>query len=94
MEESGFVRRTLLFSGRVQGVGFRATTVSLARELLLSGYAMNLPDGRVEVMAEGTPADLNALRERIVRRFAGDLREVTSSESAATGEFAGFRIRY
>lgn len=94
MEESSVVRRTLLFSGRVQGVGFRATAVSLARELLLSGYAMNLPDGRVEVVAEGAPADLNALRERIGRRFAGDIRDVTAAESGATGEFEGFQIRY
>lgn len=45
--------RRCFVSGRVQGVFFRATTASRARELGLGGYAKNLPDGRVEVLAVG-----------------------------------------
>ncbi len=48
-------------SGRVQGVAFRASTQSTARRLGLRGFAMNLPDGRVEVVACGDPEDLRAL---------------------------------
>ena len=44
-----------LVSGRVQGVFFRATTAQRARELGLSGWAKNLPDGRVEVVVAGDP---------------------------------------
>ncbi len=47
------VRVHLLVSGRVQGVAFRAYTVDEARALGLSGWVRNLPDGRVEVLAEG-----------------------------------------
>ena len=43
-------------SGRVQGVFYRGTTASRARELGISGYAHNLPDGRVEVLAQGPEA--------------------------------------
>ncbi len=43
-------------SGRVQGVYYRGTTVTRARELGISGYARNLPDGRVEVLAQGEDA--------------------------------------
>jgi len=48
--------RRCLVSGRVQGVFYRATTREQARRLGITGHAINLPDGRVEVLACG-PAD-------------------------------------
>ena len=48
-------------SGRVQGVFFRASTARHAIELRLTGYAKNLTDGRVEVLACGEAADVDAL---------------------------------
>ena len=50
-----------LVSGLVQGVFFRASTGARARELGLTGYVKNLADGRVEVVACGTPDSLAAL---------------------------------
>lgn len=50
-----------LVSGKVQGVFFRASTRDRALDLKLSGRATNLPDGRVEVIAEGDAAALDAL---------------------------------
>lgn len=58
---SGEVLRRCLVSGRVQGVFFRASTQARARELGLRGYARNLPDGRVEVVARGEPDAVQAL---------------------------------
>ncbi|MCL7422174.1 MAG: acylphosphatase [Methylobacter sp.] len=52
----------ILVSGRVQGVYFRAFTQSKARQLNVKGYARNLPDGRVEIIAE---ADNSILEEFI-----------------------------
>ncbi len=46
-------RRRYVVSGRVQGVGYRAFAARAARALRLSGGALNLDDGRVEVVAEG-----------------------------------------
>ncbi len=54
-------RITVLVSGQVQGVGYRYFTRKKAFELGLSGYAENLSDGRVEVVAEGEKANLEHL---------------------------------
>lgn len=82
------VRMTAWVHGRVQGVGFRWWTRSRALELGLTGHAANLPDGRVEVVAEG-PREvceqfLTALRsgptpgqvKRVIERF-GEARGIT-----------------
>ncbi len=50
-----------LVAGRVQGVAYRAGTQSTARRLRLCGFARNLPDGRVEVVACGEPERLQEL---------------------------------
>lgn len=88
-------RRVHLFvSGRVQGVFFRAHTRELARSLGLSGYVRNLPDGRVEIVAEG---EEEALRELVAFAQRGPpLARVTGVEERwepSTGEFPGFSIR-
>jgi acylphosphatase len=50
-----------IIHGRVQGVGFRFSTINQARRLGLKGYAANLFDGTVEVLAEGPPEKLDRL---------------------------------
>ena len=69
-------RLVALVSGRVQGVGYRAFAQRKARELGLTGYAENLPDGRVEVVAEGEEDDLKRFLEFL--RQGPRLAEVTS----------------
>ena len=54
-----------LVSGRVQGVGFRDFTRRAARELGVHGHAINLPDGRVEVLACGDTTAVDALLTRV-----------------------------
>ena len=55
----------LIVSGRVQGVFFRANVRNKANELGLKGYAKNLPDGNVEVVAEGNENKLEEFIEFI-----------------------------
>jgi acylphosphatase len=50
-----------VISGRVQGVAFRQSTVDEAQPLGLEGWVRNLPDGRVEVLAEGARPQVEAL---------------------------------
>jgi acylphosphatase len=58
---SGWIARRCLVTGRVQGVFYRASTRQRARELGVTGYARNLADGRVEVLACGNAAAVQAL---------------------------------
>lgn len=54
--------RRFRVSGRVQGVFFRASAQTVARDLGLGGHAVNLPDGKVEVLASGPAASLDELQ--------------------------------
>lgn len=55
--------RHFIVHGRVQGVFFRASTRQRARELGLTGWVKNLPDGRVEALAHGPPEALDTFQE-------------------------------
>lgn len=77
--------------GRVQGVFFRATTAKRARALGLTGYAVNLPDGRVEVLACGEQAGLNALQQWLWQGSpASEVVEVLCEAAPATEVPAAF----
>ncbi len=86
------VRRTVLFSGQVQGVGFRYSTQKVALRLAVTGFVRNLPDGRVELVAEGSPAELDRLQEAVEQTMSGYIRAASASDSPVTGEFQSFRI--
>lgn len=90
----GPVRVTAWVHGQVQGVGFRWWTRCRALELGLVGKATNLPDGRVEVVAEGAHAACVALLELLEDgRTPGVVESVSSRFSAAGGELVGFDER-
>ena len=89
----GRERLTIFFSGRVQGVGFRYTTKSVACGFEVTGTVRNLPDGRVELLAEGERAELEEFRRAIqdseVGRF---VRQEEAQWSEAKNDFRGFEI--
>ena len=88
------IRRTVHFSGRVQGVFFRATTCTVATPLSVTGFVRNLPDGRVELVAEGTPTELDRLQGAVMNAMRSNITEVSSTDGPATGEFTSFRVAY
>ena len=77
-------------SGWVQGVGFRASARQQALGLGLSGYARNLADGRVEVFAQGDPADIEAFSRWLQRGPPLARVEDVQRMSAAIEETTGF----
>ena len=86
------VRYTVRFTGRVQGVGFRATTRSIARTHPVTGWVRNEPDGTVACVAEGTQPALEAFLAAVRSRMSGLISDVSVSTSTATGAFTGFEI--
>jgi len=88
------VRLTAWVHGHVQGVGFRWWTRSRASELQLRGYASNLRDGRVEVVAEGPKEDCDKLLE-LLRSNAtpGRVELVVERWSEAKNNVTGFAER-
>jgi len=93
---SSTVRLHALFSGEVQGVGFRYTTRTLATRHHLTGYVQNLPSGEVELVAE-------APDEKSLQKFLKELKNSSAAQglfrqelywSTARNEFESFRISY
>jgi acylphosphatase len=88
-------RRRVLFSGRVQGVGFRATCRWLAGGFDIVGFVRNLADGRVELLVQGDAAEIDRYLEAISNGM-GDLIQAISSEQEPTDypPLEGFRVRF
>ena len=86
-------RMSVLFSGRVQGVGFRYTARTVAAGFEITGFIRNLPDGRVELVAEGRTDELEAFRAALHGAgLAGFIRDEQVSWTEAKNEFRGFEI--
>lgn len=89
----GMKRVHMHVEGRVQGVWYRASAAKRAEALGLTGWVRNLPDGRVELVAEGDAAAVDALLGWC--RRGPPLARVTQlevRETSVTGEFGGFAV--
>lgn len=83
----------IFYSGCVQGVGFRYTAKTVATGFEVTGIVRNLPDGRVELIAEGAREELEAFRDAIRGAgLAGFIRGESVTWSDAKNEFHGFEI--
>lgn len=83
----------VLYSGRVQGVGFRYTAKTIAAGFEITGTIRNLADGRVELAAEGCQAELEAFRAELqLAGLAGFIRDEQVTWADAKNEFRGFEI--
>jgi len=78
------------YSGHVQGVGFRYTAVDCARKHPVTGYVKNLPDGRVEILAEGKEDDLNNFLKDIRKVMEPRIQDERFSWEPASGRYSRF----
>jgi acylphosphatase len=86
-------RLKVFYSGNVQGVGFRYSVKTLASGFEVTGTVRNLPDGRVELVVEGTKDELKAFQQAIRESELGHfIRKEDVSWGDAEGTFRGFEI--
>lgn len=84
-------RVTVLYSGRVQGVGFRVTVKQLSCGYDVTGTVRNLPDGRVELIAEGARPELEAFLTGIEEsELSGFIAKKHVTWQVAQGNLRGF----
>lgn len=88
------MKRVHIFvSGRVQGVNFRWNTKNFAEKLDITGFARNLDDGRVEIIAEGNDDDINKLIKYLKKGpILSKVEHLEVKNEKYKGEFAGFSI--
>ena len=87
------VARRLLISGEVQGVGYRFFALRVAARHQVLGTVRNLPDGRVEVVAEGPREALDEFKNDLaagpIMAVVGDIEEI---DVPVTGRYRDFRL--
>ena len=88
-------RVTNLYSGHVQGIGFRYSVMRLTASFEVTGTVRNLPDGRVELVAESAKEELEAFLKAIRDSDVGPfIRQEQPRWSEAKNDFRGFEITH
>jgi acylphosphatase len=83
----------VIYSGRVQGVGFRATTRSIARRYDVAGYVRNQSDGTVELVARGSAEEVRGFLDAVWQRFRTNITNSHFDAMMSDEVFESFDIR-
>jgi len=89
----GPVREAIVFEGRVQGVGFRATTAAIANDLALEGWVRNEPDGTVRCEVQGPRASIETLLARLRGRMSENIRSMSRESREIEAGLGRFDVR-
>ena len=84
----------IIFKGRVQGVGFRWTVHRIADRYDLAGFVKNLPDGTVEMLAQGDTKNIQNCLNDIAESFSGYIRDTKTTELKLDRTYTQFRITF
>ena len=88
------VARHIIFIGRVQGVGFRFTAHRMANRHQLAGFVRNLPNGSVEMLAQGTADDIDDCIQDLKEYYSGHIREMEIDEIPSDPRHTDFKITF
>ena len=90
----GSIRATVIYTGRVQGVGFRWQVNQIAKFFSCSGYVKNLSDGTVELIVEGTSKEVKGMVGKVNDRMQDYWHEMKIDERVGNAHFSEFSIQY
>ena len=88
------IAKRIIFTGRVQGVGFRFTARRAASRRQLTGFVRNVPDGTVEMLAQGRSEDIDDCIQDLKEYFAGYLKETSIEEIPPDPRYIDFKITF
>lgn len=88
------IAKHITFKGRVQGVGFRFTAHGIARRCGITGMVRNLPNGTVEMTAQGHPDDVNDCIRDLQETFNSNIRDTKITDIPYNPRYNDFRISY
>ncbi|MHC4220799.1 MAG: acylphosphatase [Planctomycetota bacterium] len=88
------VAKHIIFSGRVQGVGFRFTALRVAERFGLTGIVRNLPNGSVEMIVQGWPNDVAACIEDIKESFGVKVKKTQIEDIDINPKYEDFKITF
>jgi acylphosphatase len=88
------VRNRVIFTGRVQGVGFRHATKMQARSYRVCGFVRNLGNGTVELVIEGDRKEIALFIASVQKQMAGVIKETNTMIEVARGEYTEFSVLY
>jgi acylphosphatase len=87
-------QRRVLYSGRVQGVGFRYTARQIAQRHAVTGFVKNLPDGRVELVIEGPPGEIQQSFDEIAEAMSEYIDDQQVQSGPASGKYRSFDVAF
>ena len=88
------IAKHIIFKGRVQGVGFRYTAQRIASLSQLTGFVRNLPDGSVEMLAQGSQKDTENCLQDIKESFGDYIRETIINDIPPDPRYTNFQITF
>ncbi len=88
------IAKHIIFIGRVQGVGFRFTVFNIANRHELTGFVRNLPNGTVEMLAQGCTETIDDCIRDIEEEFNGYIRETKIEEIPPNPQYKDFKITF
>jgi acylphosphatase len=94
MLHANMIAKHIVFVGNVQGVGFRFTAHRIANRHDLTGFVHNLPNGNVEMLAQGKPEDIDNCILDIKDSFAGYIRDTKIEEVPSDPKYTNFKITF
>ncbi len=93
MATGGHIRVRMIYSGRVQGVGFRATCLQLSRRTVVVGFVRNCDNGTVELEAEGAERHVEDFLANVRSHMGGFIASVARTATAPLESERAFEIR-